>query len=131
LGELCLIPSACLGIQSGDCEILRVPVWLENVMTAVRKVAQAVSRAWRFLSGDAAKRPFLELPIQVGDGSAGDQRIAEALLNEAGVIVNPGYQFGSAGQGHFRLCFAQDEVAWLPALDRIGATLRAVLTSAA
>jgi aspartate/methionine/tyrosine aminotransferase len=68
---------------------------------------------------------------RVGDGSAGDQRIAEALLNEAGVIVNPGYQFGSAGQGHFRLCFAQDETAWLPALDRIGAALRAVLTSAA
>ena len=68
---------------------------------------------------------------QVGDGSVGDQRIAEALLNEAGVIVNPGYQFGAAGQGHFRLCFAQDETAWLPALDRIGAALRAVLASAA
>jgi len=68
---------------------------------------------------------------RVGDGSVGDQRIAEALLNEAGVIVNPGYQFGSAGQGHFRLCFAQDEASWLPALDRIGAALRAVLTSAA
>lgn len=68
---------------------------------------------------------------QVGDGLVGDQRIAEALLNEAGVIVNPGYQFGAAGQGHFRLCFAQDEAAWLPALDRIGAALRAVLASAA
>jgi aspartate/methionine/tyrosine aminotransferase len=68
---------------------------------------------------------------RVGDGSVGDQRIAEALLNEAGVIVNPGYQFGAAGQGHFRLCFAQDETAWLPALDRIGAALRAVLASAA
>jgi aspartate/methionine/tyrosine aminotransferase len=68
---------------------------------------------------------------RVGDGLVGDQRIAEALMNEAGVIINPGYQFGAAGQGHFRLCFAQDEAAWLPALDRIGAALRAVLASAA
>lgn len=68
---------------------------------------------------------------RVGNGSVGDQRIAEALLNEAGVIVNPGYQFGAAGQGHFRLCFAQDEAAWVPALDRIGAALRSVLASAA
>jgi aspartate/methionine/tyrosine aminotransferase len=68
---------------------------------------------------------------RVGDGSVGDQRIAEALLNEAGVIVNPGYQFGAAGQGHFRLCFAQDETAWRPALDRIGTALRGVLASAA
>ena len=38
---------------------------------------------------------------RVGDGSVGDQRIAEALLNEAGVIVNPGYQFGAGRPGAF------------------------------
>lgn len=50
---------------------------------------------------------------------ASDQAIALALKEKAGVVVNPGYQFGGAGAGHLRLCFAQDEAAWDAALDRI------------
>ncbi|WP_157121134.1 aminotransferase class I/II-fold pyridoxal phosphate-dependent enzyme [Nocardia miyunensis] len=50
---------------------------------------------------------------------ASDQAIALALKEQAGVVVNPGYQFGGAGSGRLRLCFAQDESAWDAALDRI------------
>jgi aspartate/methionine/tyrosine aminotransferase len=45
--------------------------------------------------------------------------VAEALLCEAGVLVSPGYQFGPASGGHFRLCYARDETEWALALDRM------------
>ncbi|MBB5158306.1 aminotransferase class I/II-fold pyridoxal phosphate-dependent enzyme [Saccharopolyspora phatthalungensis] len=48
-----------------------------------------------------------------------DQDVALTLKKDAGVVVNPGYQFGPAGSGHMRLCFAQDEAVWDAALDRI------------
>ncbi|GAA3615168.1 pyridoxal phosphate-dependent aminotransferase [Kineosporia mesophila] len=48
-----------------------------------------------------------------------DQQVAIALKRDAGIVVNPGYQFGVGGLGHLRLCFAQDEAAWDHALERI------------
>lgn len=51
--------------------------------------------------------------------AASDQEVALALKEKAGVVVNPGYQFGPAGTGRMRLCFAQDEAVWDAALDRI------------
>jgi aspartate/methionine/tyrosine aminotransferase len=54
------------------------------------------------------------------------QTIAKALKSQAGLLVNPGYQFGPAGDGHFRICFAQDETVWGPAMERMVATLRAL-----
>lgn len=60
-----------------------------------------------------------------------DQEIALALKEEAGLLVNPGYQFGARGRGHFRLCFAQDERVWLPALDRLVATVEGLHARAA
>jgi aspartate/methionine/tyrosine aminotransferase len=54
------------------------------------------------------------------------QTIAKALKSQAGLLVNPGYQFGPAGEGHFRICFAQAEDVWGAAMDRMVATLRAL-----
>jgi aspartate/methionine/tyrosine aminotransferase len=54
------------------------------------------------------------------------QTIAKALKSQAGLLVNPGYQFGPGGEGHFRICFAQDEDVWDAAMDRMLATLRAL-----
>jgi aspartate/methionine/tyrosine aminotransferase len=54
---------------------------------------------------------------------ASDQQIAVALKRDAGLVVNPGYQFGPRGTKHFRICFAQDENAWVAALDRMAAVL--------
>lgn len=45
--------------------------------------------------------------------------VAGALLRKAGVLVSPGYQFGPASDGHFRLCYARDEGEWAHALDRV------------
>jgi len=62
--------------------------------------------------------------------AASDQEIAARLVREAGVVVNPGYQFGPAGEGHFRLCFAQDEAGWMRALERILGVIAALQTVA-
>lgn len=52
-----------------------------------------------------------------------EQKLALALKTQAGLVVNPGYQFGPRGENHFRICFAQDEQAWEDALDRIVETV--------
>ena len=52
-----------------------------------------------------------------------EQTIAKALKSDAGLLVNPGYQFGPLGARHFRICFAQDETIWDQALERIVSTL--------
>jgi aspartate/methionine/tyrosine aminotransferase len=51
-----------------------------------------------------------------------DQEVAACLI-DAGMVVNPGYQFGTGGLGSFRICFAQDEHVWEDALSRIVQTL--------
>lgn len=51
--------------------------------------------------------------------NASDREISIALKRDAGIVVNPGYQFGLRGIGHMRLCFAQEESAWESALERI------------
>ena len=52
-----------------------------------------------------------------------EQTISKALKSEAGLLVNPGYQFGPSGARHFRICFAQEEKAWDQAMERMLATL--------
>jgi aspartate/methionine/tyrosine aminotransferase len=52
-----------------------------------------------------------------------DNEIAGALIEQAGVIVNPGYQFGRRGIGSFRICFAQEETVLESALQRIASVL--------
>lgn len=54
------------------------------------------------------------------------QTIALALKSQAGLLVNPGYQFGPRGEMHFRICFAQDERAWQRAMERMIATLQSL-----
>ncbi|HEX5569586.1 MAG TPA: aminotransferase class I/II-fold pyridoxal phosphate-dependent enzyme [Streptomyces sp.] len=53
---------------------------------------------------------------KVSDGTPDDQRIATAL-RAAGVVINPGYQFGAKGAGHIRICIAQDRQRLSDALD--------------
>lgn len=52
-----------------------------------------------------------------------DAEVAAALLERAGVLVSPGYQFGPKSAGHFRVCYARDETAWAEALARMVAVL--------
>jgi aspartate/methionine/tyrosine aminotransferase len=55
-----------------------------------------------------------------------DQEVAARLQHDAKVIVSPGYQFGPGGVGHFRVCFARDEVQWEEALGRMVTVLNAL-----
>ena len=48
-----------------------------------------------------------------------DAVVARRLLEDAAVLVSPGYQFGSRGVGHFRVCYARDETEWMAALKKI------------
>ena len=48
-----------------------------------------------------------------------DAVVCGALLEKAGVLVSPGYQFGPSSAGHFRVCYARDETLWAAALDRM------------
>jgi aspartate/methionine/tyrosine aminotransferase len=59
---------------------------------------------------------------------ATEQEVALALKQEAGLVVNPGYQFGACWRGHFRICFAQEEPAWEAALDRMIGSLERLRT---
>ena len=56
-------------------------------------------------------------PRVVGD--VPDQVIGKRLKAEANLIINPGYQSGPRGIGHFRVCFAQQEDAWERAVGDI------------
>jgi len=55
-----------------------------------------------------------------------DQEVAARLQQDAKVVVSPGYQFGPAGVGHFRVCFARDEAQWEEALGRMVTVLNAL-----
>jgi aspartate/methionine/tyrosine aminotransferase len=83
--------------------------------------------------------PAFELQIPRGTAYAfptvvgrtlSSQEIALALMDEADVIVNPGYQFGPSGDGSFRICFAQRENVWDDTLDRIVNTVEGLVERA-
>jgi aspartate/methionine/tyrosine aminotransferase len=85
--------------------------------------------ALRTLTVESLRRlPWLKLQPQAGTAYAWPDVsalglaapvVAEALLCDAGVLVSPGYQFGPASGGHFRVCYARDETEWTQALDRM------------
>lgn len=68
--------------------------------------------------------------VRVDDLGVPDQIVAERLVTDAGLLVNPGYQFGPGGVGAFRACFAQDEAAMPGIVDGIATTLRALAAEA-
>ena len=80
-------------------------------------------------SGVLSVRPAQGTAYMFPDASAigaDVQTIALALKSEAGLLVNPGYQFGPRGDKHFRICFAQEEREWDRAMDRMIATLKSL-----
>lgn len=52
-------------------------------------------------------------------GKLHGQRVARKLLDDAHLIINPGYQFGRRAVNSFRLCFAQDEDVLEQSLKRL------------
>ena len=119
-------------VTTGAVEMVGVePSGEQRAFKFVRTVA-----AGRYLrEGDRAamivgKAVAERLDAGVGDEilatavGAGTQAIALALKSEAGLLVNPGYQFGPRGEGHFRICFAQDAALLAEGLSRIAEALR-------
>lgn len=119
---------------------LRAPAYAQQVMTRWlidddKFVAQRVLELQAIQQTTVAQ--LLTVPglkVAPGAGTAylwpdvtalglSDVEVARILQDEAGVIVSPGYQFGPSGIGHFRICYAREEVQWTQALDRMTAVL--------
>jgi len=93
--------------------------WVADRITELRRLQDATIEQF-------SRVPYLRVhPVQATaylfpDISAlklPDQEVAARLQRDAKVIVSPGYQFGPAGVGHFRTCFARDETGWQAALE--------------
>ncbi len=71
--------------------------------------------------------PGVEAPVPQGamycffrvDGVTNSLALAKRMLVEARVGIAPGAAFGPGGEGHFRLCFAQQEATLARALERL------------
>ena len=119
---------------------LRAPAYAQHVLSqwlAGDKLwlAQRMDefRALRAMTRDIVARiPWVKWAPQEGTAYAWlevrvlnlpDAVVARRILEEAAVLVSPGYQFGVRGIGHFRVCYARDEGEWAAALARITAVL--------
>jgi aspartate/methionine/tyrosine aminotransferase len=119
---------------------LRAPAYAQHVMTRwIRDDEDYVqSRIGEYQTlRDRSVEALRDIPgvgVEASGGSAylfpdfaglraTDQEVAIALKRDAGLVVNPGYQFGARGSKHFRICFAQDEQAWDAALERMHGVL--------
>jgi aspartate/methionine/tyrosine aminotransferase len=123
--------------------VLRAPAYAQHVLTrwmsddhdfvaarirdyqALRDHTVATLNASGLLRVRPAQGTAYMFPDATAVG-ADTQTVALALKSEAGLLVNPGYQFGPRGDRHFRICFAQEERAWDAAMDRMLATLRSL-----
>ncbi|MCQ4334666.1 pyridoxal phosphate-dependent aminotransferase [Natronomonas sp. F2-12] len=68
------------------------------------------------------------LLVDVSDLPGDSLEIADLLLEEAGVAVTPGVDFGEGAADYLRLSYATDIEAIEEAIDRIGAVLQTVET---
>jgi aspartate/methionine/tyrosine aminotransferase len=95
--------------------------WLAGRMTEFRKLRDITQTI-------VSRIPWIKWAPQDGTAYAwldvralnlSDATVARKILEEAAVLVSPGYQFGANGIGCFRLCYARDERVWAAALERI------------
>lgn len=109
-----------------------LPVWLRDDNEWLQDLLPVFSSLRTITIESLRKLPWLHLEAQAGtayvwpDVSAlqmSDLEIAQTLMQEAAVLVSPGYQFGTQGDGHFRMCYARNESEWMAALGRIVAVL--------
>jgi aspartate/methionine/tyrosine aminotransferase len=102
----------------------------DDAWLAERVAAHAVIRD--SLAGRLAAIPGVTVQPPAGssyvfpDASAAagaDDHALAVALKAHGVLVSPGYQFGPAGRGRFRINFSQDPARLAAALDRIESVL--------
>ena len=119
---------------------LRAPAYAQHVMTTWLRLDQDFV-AERVLEIQALQRLTVEhlrtvpgLTVNPGDGTAylwpdvsalglTDVQVARLLQDEAKVVVSPGYQFGPSGIGHFRICYAREEISWEKSLQAMTSAL--------
>ncbi len=99
--------------------------WLADRTAAHEEIRDYVVARLGAIPGVAVRRPAASSYV-FPDASAvagGDDHATAVALKTAGVLVSPGYQFGAAGCGRFRINFSQDRDRLAVALDRIAAVL--------
>ncbi len=74
----------------------------------------------RFVAPPGAFYAFIGI-----DGLADSLAFALRLVESYGVAVAPGVAFGSGGEGHLRLCFAQSPARLTRSLSRLHDALQA------
>jgi aspartate/methionine/tyrosine aminotransferase len=102
--------------------------WLAERTAAHQEIRDYVVERLRAVPGVDVATPagssyvFPNCAAAVG-GCAGDDHALAIRLKQAGVLVSPGYQFGPAGRGHFRVNFSQSPDRVAHAFDRIATVL--------
>jgi aspartate/methionine/tyrosine aminotransferase len=74
-------------------------------------------------AGSSYVFPLIEAPRWARNGDGPDDHEIAVAFKAAGVLVSPGYQFGPAGRGRFRINFSQDRERLLIAIERITTAL--------
>ncbi len=104
--------------------------WLEERVTGHRQLRDELVASLRSVPGLAIRAPSASSYVfpdatatPFGRAHDGDDFAMAVAFKEAGVVVSPGYQFGPAGRGHFRINFSQDRRRLGVALTRIATVL--------
>jgi aspartate/methionine/tyrosine aminotransferase len=99
--------------------------WLARRTAAHEAIRDLVVARLSAVRGVTVRRPagssyvFPDVSAAAGE----DDHATAVALKAGGVLVSPGYQFGVAGRGRFRINFSQDRERLVVALDRIAAVL--------
>jgi aspartate/methionine/tyrosine aminotransferase len=102
--------------------------WLAERTGAHQKIRDFVVERLAAIPGVVVLSPagssyvFPECSAAAG-GCGGDDHALAIRLKQAGVLVSPGYQFGPAGRGRFRVNFSQQADRLARAFDRIATVL--------
>jgi aspartate/methionine/tyrosine aminotransferase len=94
------------------------PEWLETRAREHQELRDLVIGAFRSVPGVQVSVPrggSYVFPDVSGLGLT-DFEAARRLRAEAGIVVNPGYQFGERGHGRFRINYSQDRTGLVAAL---------------
>lgn len=95
--------------------------WLRERIEAHQELRDLVCRELRQVDGVRVNAPrggSYAFP-DISGVPISDFDFAVRLRSEAGIAVNPGYQFGRAGCGHFRINYSQDRDGLKAALKEI------------
>jgi aspartate/methionine/tyrosine aminotransferase len=98
---------------------------VDAVVAAYQRRRDRLVAGLNGMSGVSCQTPqgaFYAFP-NISSFGESSSRIADYVLEEAGVAVLPGTAFGRGGEGYLRLCFANSMERIEVALDRMGEAL--------